>query len=135
MLFLPAGWFHEVFSSEKNVFQTKPGFEGHMALNYWFQPHSKEGVEIEGPHGVSSDTPPSRRMIFERDFELWLNRQKWYEPPEMEKYHYEIPSDTDSDPMEQERSRKLKEWMENNKEEVERTRRTCRESRESQESQ
>jgi len=135
MLFLPAGWFHEVFSSEKNVFQTKPGFEGHMALNYWFQPHSKEGVEIEGPHGVSSDTPPSRRMIFERDFELWLNRQKWYEPPEMEKYHYEIPSDTDSDPMEQERSRKLKEWMENNKEEVERTRRMCRESRESQESQ
>ena len=111
MLFLPAGWFHEVFSSEKNIFQTKPGYEGHMALNYWFQPHSDEGVEVEGPHGVSLKTPPSRRMVWERDFEIWLNRQKWYQPPEMEKYTYEIPSDTDSDPMEQERNRKLKEWM------------------------
>jgi hypothetical protein len=50
-------------------------------------------------------------MVWERDFEIWLNRQKWYQPPEMEKYTYEIPSDTDSDPMEQERNRKLKEWM------------------------
>jgi hypothetical protein len=118
MLYLPAGWFHEVFSSEKNVFQTKEGYEGHMALNYWFQPHSKEGVEVEGPHGVSLETPPSRRMIWERDFEIWLNRQKWYEPPEMEKYDYDILSDTDSDPMEQERSRKLKEWMAKNEEQV-----------------
>ena len=118
MLYLPAGWFHEVFSSEKNVFQTKEGYEGHMALNYWFQPHSKEGVEVEGPHGVSLETPPSRRMIWERDFEIWLNRQKWCEPPEMEKYDYDILSDTDSDPMEQERSRKLKEWMAKNEEQV-----------------
>jgi hypothetical protein len=57
-------------------------------------------------------------MIWERDFEIWLNRQKWYEPPEMEKYDYDILSDTDSDPMEQERSRKLKEWMAKNEEQV-----------------
>ena len=34
------------FSSEKNIFQTKPD-EGHTALNYWFQPHSDEGVAEE----------------------------------------------------------------------------------------
>jgi hypothetical protein len=36
----------------------------------------------------------------------------------MEKYDYDILSDTDSDPMEQERSRKLKEWMAKNEEQV-----------------
>ena len=57
-------------------------------------------------------------MIWVRDFEIWLNRLKWYEPPVMEKYDYDILSDTDSDPMEQERSRKLKEWMAKNEEQV-----------------
>ena len=105
----------------RSVFLRKECFSNRklqaMALNYWFQPHSKEGVEVEGPHGVSLETPPSRRMIWERDFEIWLIDRNG-EPPEMEKYDYDILSDTDSDPMEQERSRKLKEWMAKNEEQV-----------------
>jgi len=105
MLFLPAGWFHEVFSSEKNIFQTREGFdEGHMALNYWFQPYSDEAGEVEGPV-VTNDTKPSRRMVWERDYENWLRRQKWYEPPEMEQLgEYVVPSDSDTE--ERERGKK-----------------------------
>ena len=32
MLYLPAGWFHEVTSFSEAPSQT------HLALNYWFQP-------------------------------------------------------------------------------------------------
>ena len=45
MLFLPAGWFHEVKS-------VGPPPAGHLALNYWFHP----------PDGVSFDKP------YEADF-------------------------------------------------------------------
>ena len=96
MLYLPAGWFHEVFSSEKNVFQTKKGYGGHMALNYWFQPYSDESKELEEVQTITTETPTTRRMIWERDFENWLHKQKWYEPLSKEKKHYEIPSSPSS---------------------------------------
>lgn len=34
MLYIPAGWFHEVFSES----DSESSNEGHMALNYWFHP-------------------------------------------------------------------------------------------------
>jgi hypothetical protein len=41
MLYIPAGWFHEVRS-------TGGGSEGHMALNYWF--HPPDGTSFEKPY-------------------------------------------------------------------------------------
>ena len=41
MLYIPAGWFHEVFS--KSASESSP--EGHMALNYWFHPPDSELFE------------------------------------------------------------------------------------------
>jgi hypothetical protein len=42
MLYLPAGWFHEVRSSGP------PAGGGHMALNYWF--HPPDGSAFEKPY-------------------------------------------------------------------------------------
>lgn len=47
MLYIPAGWFHEVRS-------TGGGSEGHLALNYWF--HPPDGSSFEKPY--SSDFWP-----------------------------------------------------------------------------
>jgi quercetin dioxygenase-like cupin family protein len=41
MLFIPAGWFHEVRS-------TGGGKVGHLALNYWF--HPPDGSTFEKPY-------------------------------------------------------------------------------------
>lgn len=43
MLYLPAGWFHEVFS--------KSSSDGHMALNYWFHPPDSD--EFNRPYTSS----------------------------------------------------------------------------------
>jgi len=51
MLYLPAGWFHEVHSSGG-------GSEGHMAFNYWFHP----------PDGDSFDQPYTSNF-WRRDWE------------------------------------------------------------------
>ena len=48
MLYIPAGWFHEVRS-------TGGGSEGHLALNYWF--HPPDGSTFEKPY--SSNFWPS----------------------------------------------------------------------------
>jgi hypothetical protein len=48
MLYLPAGWFHEVKS-------TGGGKEGHLAFNYWF--HPPDGTTFEKPY--SSDFWPN----------------------------------------------------------------------------
>ena len=42
MLFLPAGWFHEVLS------ETTEENNGHMAFNYWF--HPPDGATFEKPY-------------------------------------------------------------------------------------
>jgi len=42
MLYLPAGWFHEVRSEGG-------GAEGHCAFNYWF--HPPDGQSFERPYG------------------------------------------------------------------------------------
>ena len=41
-LYLPAGWFHEVFSSNDH------NNNGHLALNYWF--HPPDNPSIEAPY-------------------------------------------------------------------------------------
>ena len=41
MLFIPAGWFHEVRS-------TGGGRSGHLALNYWF--HPPDGIDFNKPY-------------------------------------------------------------------------------------
>lgn len=43
MLYIPAGWFHEVRSSGG-------GAEGHMAFNYWF--HPPDGSSFEEPYST-----------------------------------------------------------------------------------
>ena len=42
MLYLPAGWFHEVLS------ETTRGNDGHMAFNYWF--HPPDGETFDAPY-------------------------------------------------------------------------------------
>lgn len=42
MLYIPAGWFHEVKSSGSS------SEGGHMALNYWF--HPPDGTSFEKPY-------------------------------------------------------------------------------------
>lgn len=56
-LWLPAGWWHEVFSADDG------GADGHFALNYWFHP----------PDAIESSTyeKPYRSQLWERDFEHW----------------------------------------------------------------
>ena len=44
MLYIPAGWFHEVFSSNDG------SDEGHCAFNYWF--HPPDNLEAKGELGV-----------------------------------------------------------------------------------
>ncbi|KAH0476635.1 MAG: hypothetical protein KVP17_004158, partial [Porospora cf. gigantea B] len=47
VLYLPAGWFHEVFShSDPNSGDDKPG---HLAVNYWYHPPSSAGT-VEEPY-------------------------------------------------------------------------------------
>ena len=41
MLYIPAGWFHEVRS-------VGGGAEGHLAFNYWF--HPPDGDSFERPY-------------------------------------------------------------------------------------
>jgi len=55
-LFIPAGWWHHVFSE-------KPGKEGlNIAVNYWYDtpPEWREGVSFKDvvPHKVKSSVPP-----------------------------------------------------------------------------
>ena len=44
MLYLPAGWFHEVLSETT---MDKKG-QGHMAFNYWF--HPPDGEIFDAPY-------------------------------------------------------------------------------------
>lgn len=47
MLFLPAGWFHDVtsMSGETDDSQSVPTTRFHMAFNYWFHPPAPAGGE------------------------------------------------------------------------------------------
>jgi hypothetical protein len=70
MLYLPAGWFHEVTSSS-----SRPG-EPHMAVNYWFHPPDNLGRVNYGTkeHPYKSDFWPS----------LWNERVRHHQwPPAM----------------------------------------------------
>lgn len=58
ILYLPAGWFHEVRSC--NV----PG-KNHAALNYWFHP-PVSGAPFETPYGSAQ-----RQDLWERDWAAW----------------------------------------------------------------
>jgi len=59
MLYIPAGWFHEVKS--KSYGNTSSTQSGHMAFNYWFHPPSVDLIENK----VSFDKP------YRSDF--WVN--------------------------------------------------------------
>eukprot|EP00940_MAST-03C_sp_MAST-3C-sp2_P003104 g3104.t1 len=49
MLWLPAGWFHEVLSLPASESSTKANdFPGHFAFNYWF--HPPDGSTFERPY-------------------------------------------------------------------------------------
>ena len=43
MLYLPAGWFHEVTSEGG-------GREGHCAFNYWFHPPDAQPPSFSSPY-------------------------------------------------------------------------------------
>ena len=58
ILYLPAGWFHEVRSCNA------PG-ENHAALNYWFHPPAF-GAPFETPYGSAQ-----RQDLWERDWAAW----------------------------------------------------------------
>jgi Cupin-like domain len=57
MLYLPAGWFHEVRSSAETG-------SGHMALNYWFHP----------PDALSSFDRPYSTDFWKQDWDLNMNK-------------------------------------------------------------
>lgn len=58
LLYLPAGWFHEVTS-----FGDEDRNNTHIAINYWFVP--PDGVNIDKPY---SDT------VWEEDFKAWKEK-------------------------------------------------------------
>jgi len=51
MLYLPAGWFHEVTSFNSS---TEPDFSGHLAFNYWLSPPTTKdfGVPYDNEYWV-----------------------------------------------------------------------------------
>ena len=74
MLYLPAGWFHEVTSSNM------PGSHTHIAFNYWFHPPSEENFDqpYNSPYwernfsGLAADLgsdsqPPTKRRRLSKD--------------------------------------------------------------------
>jgi len=54
MLYIPAGWFHEVKSSSNSSSSSSSDLPGHMAFNYWFHPPSvdlnEDKVSFEKPY-------------------------------------------------------------------------------------
>jgi ribosomal protein L16 Arg81 hydroxylase len=58
MLYIPAGWFHEVRSVGAAAVHDEEG--GHMALNYWFHPPDSEAF-----------SSPYSKPFWQRD---WDNR-------------------------------------------------------------
>jgi uncharacterized RmlC-like cupin family protein len=56
MLYIPAGWFHEVISENSvessDLLRAKPeGSRGHLAFNYWF--HPPDAKDFEKPYCTS----------------------------------------------------------------------------------
>lgn len=54
MLYLPAGWFHEVTSDDGDGSSSEER-KGHLAFNYWFHPPDQldEGMDYEQPYSSS----------------------------------------------------------------------------------
>jgi fructosamine-3-kinase len=63
ILYLPAGWFHEVRSG--NARDTN-----HAALNYWFHPPAF-GAPFDAPYGSTQ-----RQNLWERDWAAWEEMRK-----------------------------------------------------------
>lgn len=63
ILYLPAGWFHEVRSG--NARDTN-----HAALNYWFHPPAT-GAPFDTPYGSEQ-----RQDLWERDWAAWEEMRK-----------------------------------------------------------
>ena len=78
MLYLPAGWFHEVTS-----YSDARDSSAHMALNFWFHPPTKFGPE--------STEYPYDSAFWGRD---WAARGL---DPDMESAHSEGDADDDDD--------------------------------------
>ena len=69
MLYIPAGWFHEVKSkSSENPSKDLPG---HMAFNYWFHPPS---VQSQGEKEISFNKP-YRSDFWPNDYNEYLSRE------------------------------------------------------------
>ena len=65
VLYLPAGWFHEVTSTGDGETNR------HMALNYWFHPPAPGGEDastyaFETPYGSRA-----RQAMWEDDWAMW----------------------------------------------------------------
>jgi hypothetical protein len=65
VLYLPAGWFHEVTSRGEGEMRC------HLALNYWFHPPVSGGVDgctyaFETPYGTKA-----RQAMWESDWAMW----------------------------------------------------------------
>ena len=65
VLYLPAGWFHEVTSRGEGEMRC------HLALNYWFHPPVSGGADgctyaFETPYGTKA-----RQAMWERDWAMW----------------------------------------------------------------
>ena len=97
VLYLPAGWFHEVTSMSTPTTSTTPaaatgtnerdnkettrtvtktaggGGGGHLALNYWFHPPVGEGV-ADHPSAYNFENPygsEARQRMWETDWAMW----------------------------------------------------------------
>ena len=71
ILYLPAGWFHEVTSFDD---EAEAG-GGHLALNYWFHPPAKsEAAGDGGEREYRFETPygsEARQRAWESDWRAW----------------------------------------------------------------
>jgi hypothetical protein len=72
ILYLPAGWFHEV-SSMNSPGDGSP--KNHAALNYWFHPPAL-GSPFETPYGSKE-----RQALWESDWKAWESLRAANEPP------------------------------------------------------
>lgn len=77
MLYLPAGWFHNVTSftdTADDGSDAKPVRKGHMAFNYWFHPPNLASLDGR----VGKDTAGTFEKPYHHEFWVqdWAMRMK-----------------------------------------------------------